>query len=57
MVDGSPEGLADARYQRWRTMGCPEEILAVKLCFALPMVGSAVSDARAANLQNLHSFT
>jgi hypothetical protein len=26
-------------------MVCPEEILAVRLCFALPMAGSAVSSA------------
>jgi hypothetical protein len=43
MVDGSPKGLASARYKYRRTMACPERILAMKPGFALPVVGSAVS--------------
>ena len=30
MADGSPRGLANARYQCWRTIVCPEKILAMK---------------------------
>ena len=41
----SLKGLANARYQCWRTVVCPEKILAMKLGLALPMVGPAVSSA------------
>src|ERR1700730_13549255 len=30
MADGLPRGLANARYQCWRTMVCPEKILPIK---------------------------
>jgi hypothetical protein len=45
MADGSPKGPANARHQRRRTTACPQKILAIKLGFALPLVGPAVSSA------------
>ena len=43
MVDESPKGLADARHHAGGTRICPERIPAMKLGFALPIVGPAES--------------
>ncbi|MDQ0779816.1 alkanesulfonate monooxygenase SsuD/methylene tetrahydromethanopterin reductase-like flavin-dependent oxidoreductase (luciferase family) [Streptomyces aurantiacus] len=45
MVDGSPKRLAHVRCRCRRMMVCPEEVLARKLGFALPIVGPAISSA------------
>lgn len=45
IVDRSTKGTCNGKYRcRW-TMVCPERILAVKLGFALPIVGPAITSA------------